>query len=44
MNGILQMVAEHDVWIGLTGTLIVVLAVVVGFGRQRRRTDESNNK
>ena len=37
MREILQLVAEHDVVIGLAGTALVVLAVVAGFGRHHRR-------
>ena len=37
MSDILELVAKHDVGIGLAGTLIIVLAVIVGIGRQNRR-------
>lgn len=37
MREILQLVADHDVAIGLAGTVLVVLAVLAGFGRHHRR-------
>ena len=37
MSEILQLVAEHDVAIGLAGTALVVLAILAGFGRHHRR-------
>ena len=34
MEEILQFLAAHDVAVGMVGTLIVILAVIVGFGRR----------
>ena len=34
MNEFMQFLAAHDVAVGLMGTLVVILAVIVGFGRR----------
>jgi|GEM_PF-2734948 len=39
MQRILQLVAEHQVAIGLLGTLIVMLAVVAGVRRSGHKPD-----
>lgn len=36
MDGILSFVAEHDVAIGIAGTMMLMLAAGLGFTRQRR--------
>ena len=43
MQELMRMIAAHDVGIGLTGTAVVILAVIAGFGRHHRRgTDDAS--
>jgi len=34
VNDFMQFLAAHDVAVGMLGTLVVILAVIVGFGRR----------